>query len=178
METAKQNEGKSKPRIRIVYVVKQDPERFEIARTAGKYILLELGRYRRMHEQIDEAFGGQPFWPHLRATHPKNRRRFRAYWNMRSQVTGKVLHLLNEFLRVHGIDPKHPDHAYLNGDGWVQQVPPAQPIQTPEKDPGLRKFEEMLDKCRAQYSEEREGTTPHGKAGDKCTNNTGQVSLA
>jgi hypothetical protein len=50
--------------------------------------LLKLfGRIERLDEQLDQAFGGQAFFPNLPPTCPANLRRFNTYVELRSEVT-------------------------------------------------------------------------------------------
>lgn len=55
---------------------------------AARLALVRLfGRIERMHQQIDIAFGGQPFLPDLSATCPANRRRFNTFFRQHEKVT-------------------------------------------------------------------------------------------
>jgi hypothetical protein len=64
------------------------PARFQLVKT--------FGRIELMGEQIDQAFGGQPFWRNLPPDCPANRRRFNAYLEFHSKLTrllGKAIEL-------------------------------------------------------------------------------------
>lgn len=55
---------------------------------AARIQLLKLfERIERLGGQIDEAFGGNPFLPHVPPEAPANRRRFNAYFEEHRQLT-------------------------------------------------------------------------------------------
>jgi len=55
---------------------------------AARLPLVKLfGRIERLHEKIDEAFGGQPFLPNLPPDCPANRRRFNTFLSEHKKVT-------------------------------------------------------------------------------------------
>src|SRR2546425_5050333 len=55
---------------------------------AARLPLVKLfGRIERLHEKIDEAFGGQPFRPNLPPDCPANRRRFNTFLSEHKKVT-------------------------------------------------------------------------------------------
>jgi hypothetical protein len=56
-------------------------------RAVQLHVVKLFGRIQRLHEQIDQAFGGQPFLPNVGPASPANRRRFNAFFECHTRVS-------------------------------------------------------------------------------------------
>jgi hypothetical protein len=78
---------------------------------AARLALVKLfGRIERMSQEIDLAFGGQPFLPDLPPTCPANRRRFNTFARQHEKVTQLLGYALELWSFACGLKP---------GDDWV-----------------------------------------------------------
>jgi len=108
---------------------------------AARLPLVKLfGRIERLHEKIDEAFGGQPFLPNLPPDCPANRRRFNTFLGEHKKVTKLLGYALELWSLACGL--KREDdwiplliadiHRRTLQEAW-RQDPQTQPFS-----PGLR----------------------------------------
>jgi len=78
---------------------------------AGRFQLLKLfGRIERLHEQIDRAFGGQPFLPNVPPDSPANQRRFNAFFENHRKATRWLMKALELWMLTCGLKRE---------DNWV-----------------------------------------------------------
>jgi len=80
----------------------------DAVRSAAPFVITELARYTRMSEEIDRAFAGQPLDPNKAPDSSENQGRFRAYRGMQFSLTRMKMELLDQWMTIHGVDPKDP----------------------------------------------------------------------
>ena len=78
----------------------------EAVRSAAPFLIAELARYTKVSEEIDKVFAGQPLDPNQPPDSSENQARFRAYRLMQFSLTRMKLELLNQWMTIHGVDPK------------------------------------------------------------------------
>ena len=113
-----------------------------------------------MSEQIDKMFAGRPLNPNYPPASSENQARFRAYRMMQFSLTRMKLELLDQWMTIHGVDPKDPVQAFQlntipqkgNARGFAVDLPwremellkLARALQAHEKNFGLPVPKELL----------------------------------
>ena len=136
----------------------------EAVRSAAPFLIAELARYTKVSEEIDKAFAGQPLDPNKPPHSCENQARFRAYRMMQFSLTRMKLELLDQWMTIHGVDPKDPVQVFqlntisrkgmasgLAGDLPVREMELlklARALQAHEKNFGLPVPKEPLGGCR------------------------------
>ncbi len=93
---------------------------------AARFQLLNLfARIERLGEQIDEAFGGQPFLPDVPPDAPANRRRFNTCLEEHKQVAKLLAHAVELWLLTCGMK---------RGDDWVPVIIEDMRLRAPRRD--------------------------------------------
>ena|ERR1035437_8768169 len=83
---------------------------FEGLHKARPYIIKFFGRVDRIGEKVDEAFGGQPFWPDLPPDAPANKRRFKAYTELHEEGVKLFSRALELWMLSYGlVVQRNPD---------------------------------------------------------------------
>jgi hypothetical protein len=80
----------------------------EAVRSAAPFVIAELARYTKVSEEIDKMFAGMPLNPNYPPDSSENQARFRAYRGMQFSLTRMKLKLLDQWMIIHGVDPKDP----------------------------------------------------------------------
>jgi hypothetical protein len=170
--------SKRKPKKIVVQIVHLSSAQTQTLQAALPYLRKDLAWCQRMHDEIDRAFEGKPFFFDLSPLAPENGQRFRAYWDMRSSVTKMVIRLSHESMRIHGIDPNHPDQVWLTHETELQpassdKTQPA--VSAPlldhferkrsERNSEMRRLEDRLRIYSQDYANATE--TAGDKSGDK-----------
>jgi hypothetical protein len=81
-------------------------------RRTGKLIKRDLRECERLHRAVCAAFSPQLFLPGQSATSPTNLQRFKTYLKMIKCLFQLKIRLIHELMRVHGIDPQHPEEMW------------------------------------------------------------------
>lgn len=91
--------------------IKEGIESSQAIKATAPFLIQSLMRWNRMQAKIDEAYGGQLFLDEAPNT-PKNKSRFEAYTKMCKIVEGMKIKLMNEWMRVHGVNPNDPQQMF------------------------------------------------------------------
>jgi hypothetical protein len=65
-------------------------------------------RFVRLQEQVDAAFGGQPFLPDVSPTSAKSIQRYNAYFKMQKATTKVIVNLVHELIRTREAELDNP----------------------------------------------------------------------
>jgi hypothetical protein len=133
-------------------------------RSAAPFLVTEIARYSKMAEEVDKVFAGQPLDPNKPPHSSENQARFRAYRLMQFSLTRMKLELRDQWMTIHGVDPKDPVQVFqlntisrkgmasgLAGDLPVREMELlklARALQAHEKNFGLPVPKEPLGGCR------------------------------
>jgi hypothetical protein len=79
-----------------------------VLRTAVPHLEKAVLRFVRLQEQVDAAFGGQPFLPDASPISSKNIQRYNAYFRMLRVPTRLMTDLIDELLRIRAVEPDTP----------------------------------------------------------------------
>jgi len=90
----------------LARAIKEKLVAWDAIRSAAPLLVREMASYEKLSEQIDEAFAGQPF--DLTKPLQENVTRFNTYFAMKTSVTQIKLRLMDQWMLVHGINPKDP----------------------------------------------------------------------
>ena len=80
-------------------------------RRARVLVVKSIGRCERLSLQVDEAFGGQLFFPDIRPDAPENVRRFNAYISRQWEISKLLLNALRLWQISYGAD---------SPEGWTR----------------------------------------------------------
>jgi len=109
----------------------------EKARTARVWtaplLRKKIQEYERLQQRIDAAFGGQPFLPNEPPTSWRNRKRCRTYFEMMNALTEIKIALIQELMRVHGVDPNNPHQMWEPPAIAAENGATAVPISEPRR---------------------------------------------
>jgi hypothetical protein len=87
---------------------KKNLDTAEAMRQIAQSLEQVIEKYIRLQQEIDAAFGGKLFLRDQPPTSVENMRRFRAHIGMQKSVSTIIVKLTHEQMRVHGVDPNHP----------------------------------------------------------------------
>lgn len=124
----------------------------EAVRSAAPLLIAELARYMKVAEEIDKMFAGMPLNPNYRPDSSENQTRFRAYRVMQFSLTRMKLELLDQWMTIHGVDPKDPVQVFqLN---TISQNASNPGVGGPKNDLPWREME-LLKLARALQAHEK-----------------------
>jgi hypothetical protein len=124
----------------------------DAVRSAAPFVIAELARYTRVSEQIDKVFAGQPLDPNKAPHGPENQARFKAYQTMQFALTDMKLVLIDQWMTIHGVDPKDPVQVFqLN---TISPNVSSQGVGRPRNDLPWREME-LLKLARALQAHEK-----------------------
>lgn len=91
--------------------IKENLNSTEAIKATAPFLVQEMMRYSRLQSKVEEAFSGEPFLQDA-PTSPANRLRFKTYLRMLQVVTGLKIRLIQEWMRVHGVNPNEPNQMW------------------------------------------------------------------
>lgn len=94
--------------------LKETVESSQAIKATAPFLVQEMMRYNRLISKIETAFGGEPFLDDI-PNSPKNKSRFDAYVDMLTKATNMKLKLVQEWMRIHGVDPLAPNEMFNPG---------------------------------------------------------------
>lgn len=91
--------------------IERQSDSMEAIKACAPFLVQEMLQYTRLTEKINSVFGNEPFLDEA-PTSRNNKIRFRTYMNMLGKVTGMKMRLIQEWMRVNGIDPRNPHEMW------------------------------------------------------------------
>ncbi len=84
----------------------------EAIKACAPFLIQEMLQYEKLREKINNVFGNEPFFRDEAPTSNSNKKRFRTYMSMLTKVTGMKVRLIQEWMRINGIDPRNPHEMW------------------------------------------------------------------
>lgn len=91
--------------------LKEGIESSQAIKATAPFLIQSLMRWNRMQAKIDEAYGGEMFLDEAPNT-PRNKARFDAYTKMTAAVEKMKIKLMQEWMRIHGVNPSDPQQMF------------------------------------------------------------------
>ncbi len=114
----------------LALAIRDDLDNRKAVRSLAPFLIHEMARYDRMHDKVDEAFGGEPFLASLKPDSNAAKKRADLYLGFHRAVLSLQLRLSAEWMAVFGVDRKSPapkvEYTQLGGQVSGQLLLPAE----------------------------------------------------
>lgn len=105
----------------LAQAIKDKVVNWDAVRSAAPYLVYELARYTRMSQQVEAAFAGEMFDQQKSPDDVTNRSRSNFYFELQEKITNLKIRLLDQWMLVHGVNPKDPVY-YTQVNTLAQQI--------------------------------------------------------
>ena len=91
--------------------IESNADSMDAIKACAPFLIQEMLQYTKLQEKVHQVFGGEPFLDEAPTSKP-NVHRFRTYMHMLGKITGLKVRLVQEWMRVNGIDPRNPHEMW------------------------------------------------------------------
>lgn len=193
---ARSAQAKNNMKAPMASAIEQNSNPIDATRAAAPLLLVQMEHCEWLHQQLDRAFGGMALDPNDSPLSAKNRRRFRTYFAMQKPIMRLLFRLLDEWMRIHGVDPVHPQQPWeppvigggtgprpglpVQGKSGRQPIVPDQPFSiSPETALLAKRIEELGRAAKAPSETNAASGTSGGKGqGKRMTKQKSSIRAA